>query len=337
MENKINNLLLSVPNIIHDTVPVARSEKNNEILRSWQPNDFDDKKKYEHDHAKLLEFFEEKYVPDLKKKSSQLAGHRAYFLIGDIMKLQLALINYSMDYLMNNGFIPVSPPPFLKKNIMSKTAQLSDFEDQLYKIENQDAYLIATSEQPISAIHYNDILNKNDLPKKYCGLSPCFRKEAGARGKDVTGIFRVHYFDKIEIFCITNPDDSWNEFENIIKIVEKFYQSLNIPYRIVNIVSGGLNNAAAKKYDLEGLFPNTNRYRELVSCSNCTDFQSRKLNIKYANNLNKKNKYVHMLNSTLCATTRMISCILENYQEQNGIRIPSVLRSYFGNEKMIYF
>jgi seryl-tRNA synthetase len=206
----------------------------------------------------------------------------------------------------------------------------------LYKVvaHDEDKYLIATSEQPISAFHMDETMTAADLPKKYAGYSTNFRKEAGGYGRDVWGIFRVHQFEKIEQFCITEPEKSWDMHEEMLKIAEEFYQALGIPYRVVNIVSGELNDAAAKKYDLEGWFPSLGTFRELVSCSNCTDYQSRRLKIVYGFRENKETavKYVHMLNSTLCATSRTICAILENYQTDKGVTVPPALVPYVGTD-----
>lgn len=228
------------------------------------------------------------------------------------------------------------PPFFMLKEAMAKTAQLEQFDEELYKIsegegkEKDDKYLIATSEQPISALHEGEWLQDKDLPIKYAGYSTCFRKEAGSHGKDAWGIFRVHQFEKIEQFCFTKPEDSWKTFDDMINTAEEFYKSLEIPYQVVAIVSGALNNAAAKKYDLEAWFPYQGEYKELVSCSNCTDYQARALEIRYGakSQTDQKKKYVHALNSTLCATERALCCVLENYQTEDGLRVPEVLRKY---------
>jgi seryl-tRNA synthetase len=228
---------------------------------------------------------------------------------------------------------------------MSKTAQLEQFHEELYKVsETGDAdeepkYLIATSEQPISAYHMDEWLTESELPKKYAGYSACFRKEAGGHGRDVWGIFRVHQFEKIEQFLVTTPETSWQAHEEMLQASEEFYQSLGLSYRVVNIVSGALNNAAAKKYDLEAWFPTLGVYRELVSCSNCTDYQSRSLGIRCGVKKQgaKEARYVHMLNSTLCATTRTLCCILENYQTDTGINVPEVLQPFMGGLKFLPF
>lgn len=206
---------------------------------------------------------------------------------------------------------------------MAKTAQLEQFDEELYKVIDGDAandkYLIATSEQPISALHADEWLQSKDLPIHYAGYSTCFRREAGAHGKDAWGIFRVHQFEKVEQFVITEPEKSWEQFDKMIGYSEEFYKSLGLPYRVVAIVSGALNNAAAKKYDLEAWFPFQGEYKELVSCSNCTDYQSRNLDIRFGavSQTESMKKYVHCLNSTLCATERALCCIMENYQTED--------------------
>ena len=227
----------------------------------------------------------------------------------------------------------------MKQSIMQETCQLSDFEENLYKVVGQSAdepmYLVATSEQPISALHRQEWIEPADLPIRYAGVSSCFRKEAGAHGRDVWGIFRVHQFEKVEQFCITTPEKSWEMHEEMIKIAETFYKDLELPYRVVNIVSGELNDAAAKKYDLEAWFPGYEAYRELVSCSNCTDFQSRGLEVRLAIKNTKEKVYVHMLNATLCATERTMCCILENYQTPEGVRVPKVLQPFMGGKEFL--
>jgi seryl-tRNA synthetase len=265
-------------------------------------------------------------------------------LKGPGLLLNQALINYGLNFLMSKKYTLLQPPFFMTKSKMALTAELADFDDQLYKVStgvegDEGYYLIATSEQPISCMHYGEWLEEKALPIRYGGYSSCFRKEAGAHGKDNWGIFRIHQFEKVEQFCITTPEKSWEMHEEMINIDQEFYQSLGIPYRIVAIVSGELNGAAAKKYDLEGWFPGYGTFRELVSCSNCTDFQSRatetRCGIKKQNETEKR--YVHMLNATLCATERTLCCILENYQTADGVRVPDVLKPYMGGLEFIPF
>ena len=248
------------------------------------------------------------------------------------------MINFGLATLMKKEYLPIQAPYFMKKSIMEATCQLSDFSENLYQVEGgEDAegkqvseplYLIATSEQPISALHMGEWLEPKQLPKRYAGYSTCFRKEAGSHGRDVWGIFRIHQFEKVEQFIYCDPEESWNELDKMIENSEAFYQGLELPYQVINIVSGELNDAAAKKYDLEAWFPGYNAYRELVSCSNCTDYQARGLEVRYrsaATKNNEEKQYVHMLNGTMCATQRTMCCILENNQTPDGVKIPAAL------------
>jgi seryl-tRNA synthetase len=225
---------------------------------------------------------------------------------------------------------------------MTETCQLDDFSENLYQVEGTEdkdpLYLIATSEQPISGMYRGEWIEPADLPYKYAGYSSCFRKEAGSHGRDMWGIFRVHQFEKVEQFIYCAPDQSWDELEKMIGSSETFYKALNLPYQVIKIVSGGLNDAAALKYDLEAWFPGYDAFRELVSCSNCTDFQSRALGIRYAiKNLEKgkSTPFVHMLNGTMCATERTLCCIMENYQTETGLNVPEVLQPFLGGRKFI--
>jgi len=220
----------------------------------------------------------------------------------------------------------------MKQSAMKKVAALAEFNEALYKVtgneDDEPMYLIATSEQPICALNMNQSFTKTELPIKYAGFSTCFRKEAGKHGKDAWGVFRVHQFEKIEQFIVCHPDESWEMQEEMLKVSEEFYQSLGLAYQVVNIVSGELNNAASKKLDLEAWFPTLGCYRELVSCSNCTDYQSRRLAVKYNGKSNTNADFVHLLNSTLCATERTLCCLLENYQTEKGIKIPTALKPF---------
>jgi seryl-tRNA synthetase len=283
---------------------------------------------------------------DTSERVTAMAGGRAYVLKGVLVQLQMALTNYAMQFLASRGYEAFYPPVFLNRNVMAEVAQLSQFDDELYKVsgEGEDKYLIATSEQSIAAYHRNQWLQALPKPLKYAGLSSCFRKEVGSHGKDTLGIFRVHQFDKVEQFIVCSPKDgeSWKMHEEMIRTSEAFYQSLGLPYRVVNICTGALNNAAALKYDLEAWFPASQTFRELVSCSNCTDYQSRSLNCRFGQSqrgtasVNVK-EYPHMLNGTLCALTRTMCCICENYQTPDGVIIPEVLRPFMmGIEKMTF-
>ena len=283
-------------------------------------------------------------------RGQQVAGHRAYFLTNAGVLLNQAIINYGIAFLRAREYNVVQPPFFMNKEVMAGIAQLEDFDEQLYKVSgktddpdsaDKDKYLIATSEQPLCAYHKGEWIQESELPLRYAGISTCFRKEAGSSGKDIRGIFRVHQFEKIEQFCLTVDDLEVSEAEQqrMIKAAQEFYESLGIPYRVVCLVSGELNDAAIKKYDLEGWFPGQQTYRELVSCSNCTDYQARgvgtRCGVKKAGE--QKASYVHMLNSTLCATGRGICAILENYQTEDGVKVPEVLQPYMGGMDFLPF
>ncbi|KAL8791422.1 MAG: hypothetical protein Q9213_000038 [Squamulea squamosa] len=321
----------TIGNYVHDSVPVSDNEDNNTPIRTWAPEGAQLKKQDCLSHHEVLTRIDG-YDPE---RGVKIVGHRGYCLTGYGLFLNLALVNYGLEFLWRKDYTPNQPPHFMLRDFMAKTAQLEQFDDELYKVTDDgekqtDKYLIATSEQPLSALHDGEWLHDKLLPIRYAGYSTCYRKEAGSHGKDAWGIFRVHQFEKIEQFCITKPDDSWQEFDNMIAVSEEFYQSLGLPYQIVAIVSGALNNAAAKKFDLEAWFPFQGEYKELVSCSNCTDYQSRALEIRYGTKtaIETKKKYVHALNATLCATERALCCILENYQTETGVKVPEVLRKY---------
>lgn len=331
-----------VGNLVHDSVPISNDEKDNRVEKTWgEPNriTIDGKPGSAH-HHEILKWIDG-YDP---VRGSKIAGHRGYLLKGYGFLLNQALVSYGIKYLTEHSYTPIQPPYFMRHNIMAETCQLSDFEETLYKINDSGeqtnlddvSYLIATSEQPISSMYRHEWIEPKELPMKYGGYSTCFRKEAGSSGKDMWGIFRVHQFEKVEQFVVTTPDKSWEAHEEMIKTAEQFYQSLELPYRVINIVSGALNDAAAKKLDLEAWFPGYNDFRELVSCSNCTDYQARSLEIRLRSSDHNKKEYVHMLNATLCATTRTLCCILENYQTEDGVKVPKVLQPYVGTDFIPY-
>ncbi|KAI1138947.1 seryl-tRNA synthetase [Hypoxylon sp. FL0543] len=320
----------TVGNIVHDSVPVSDNEDNNVVQRTWAPEGVKVEKKDVLSHHEVLLRLDG-YDPD---RGVKVVGHRGYFLRQWGVFLNQALINYGLEYLSSKGFTPLQTPQFMLKDYMAKTAQLEQFDEELYKVVDgeaqNDKYLIATSEQPISAFHADEWIVAKDLPIKYAGFSTCYRREAGSHGRDAWGVFRVHQFEKVEQFVLTDPEKSWEMFEEMFSTSEEFYKSLGLPYQVVAIVSGALNNAAAKKFDLEAWFPFQGEYKELVSCSNCTDYQSRALEIRFGTKAQTetKKKYVHCLNSTLCATERALCCILENYQTEDGLRVPEPLRKY---------
>mmetsp|Transcript_15551 Transcript_15551/g.38756 ORF Transcript_15551/g.38756 Transcript_15551/m.38756 type:complete len:482 (-) Transcript_15551:1694-3139(-) len=286
-------------------------------------------------------------------RGQQVAGHRGYFLTNAGVLLNQAIINYGISFLGARGYNILQPPFFMNKDVMASIAQLDDFDEQLYKVSGKtddpdgssEKYLIATSEQPICAYHKDEWVEKGDLPLRYAGISTCFRKEAGSSGKDIRGIFRVHQFEKIEQFCLTDDDFEVSQAEQkkMLQAAKEFYESLGFSYRVVCLVSHELNDAAVKKYDLEAWFPGQQTYRELVSCSNCTDYQARGVGTrcgkqsKEKGDLTARNSYCHMLNATLCATGRGICCLLETHQTPEGVVVPEVLRPYMAGKDFLPF
>ncbi|KAF1743647.1 hypothetical protein MXB_2530, partial [Myxobolus squamalis] len=315
-----DDLLNEVGNILHPSVDENKIEK--------KVGDCVTRKK--NSHVDLLLMIDGADY----KRGYAISGNRGYFLKGPGLFIAQALIQYSLRLLNEKGFECLYTPFFMKKNVMRQVAQLNQFDEELYKIVTksddpnagiieEEKYLIATSEQTIAAYHKDEWLSPDSLPLKYAGLSTCFRQEVGSHGRDTSGIFRVHQFEKVEQFVICSPEnnESWSIFEELLGNSEDLCKDLGISYRIVSIVSGALNNAAAKKYDLEAWFPGSGAFRELVSCSNCTDYQSRRLGIRFGctKQLYKEVKYVHMLNSTMCAVTRVLCCLLETHQTELGI------------------
>lgn len=318
-----------IGNLIHNTASsgkkakVVLREKLNYSLHFNQSE-------FEFNHVDLL-----KMVGGVDyERGTRAAGNRGYFLKGFGLLLNNSLIRYGIDFLVRKNFVALQTPFFMDKVLLSKCSQLEDFKEQLYSLNGEEnKYLIATSEQPISIFHLNETIQRSAFPMKYVGFSTCFRKESGSHGKDTSGIFRVHQFEKVEqfIFCSPQNLESWSSFDELYGNVEQFYQSLDVPVKLINISSISLNNSAAKKIDLLGFFPKNKIYRELVSCSNCTFYQSRKINTKMTPlTENPDLNSVFLLNSTLCATSRVICCLLENYQTKLGISVPSILRNYTG-------
>jgi seryl-tRNA synthetase len=329
---ELDRLLSGFGNIVDPSVKRGRDDDDElDVVKTWGdckvPVDEDGKEFTLLHHHELL-YRIGGYEP---KRGVAVAGHRAYYLRGVGVLLNQALINYGIAFLMKKEYEPLQPPFFMNKEIMAKTAQLEEFDEALYHVSTgevkDDKYLIATSEQPISAYHQGEWLNPQDLPIRYCGVSTCFRKEAGSHGRDAWGVFRVHQFEKIEQFCLTDPEKSKDMHDEMLATAEGFYQSLGLSYHVINVLSGEINNAAAKKYDLEAWFPTLGLMRELVSSSNCTDYQSRAMEVRFGNKkMNETDKkYSHMLNATLVATERTMCAILENYQTPTGVRVPEVL------------
>lgn len=321
----------NVGNIVDDDVKVSETEEDNITLDKWgEIPSFHYEPK---NHVDLIEGIDGAEF----KRAAEISGSRFYYLKADIVYLNMALLKFAMDVISANGYTPFQTPFFIKHDVIKETAELADFEETLYKVEGEDLFMIATSEQTLAALHRGEIIDERTLPRKYCGISSCFRREAGSHGRDTLGIFRVHQFEKIEQFIFCSKEESKDAHEELLKNAEVIYQKLGLPYRIVSIVSAELNDNASKKYDLEGWFPASNTYRELVSCTNCLDYQARKLNARYGIQGDKDSlKICHTLNSTAIATERTICCILENYQQEDGtVRVPDVLVPYMNGKTVM--
>ena len=317
-----DSLLKEIPNIVDSSVPIGDAAKN-KILKEYGKVK---KSKFEHkDHADIL-------IPlnllDIDK-ASEVAGSRFYYLKGDLVKLNFAVINFALDLLRNKGFTLMQPPYMLRRDVLAGAIPLAAFEEMIYKIEGEDLYLIGTAEHAINAYHSQEVLNPNSLPLRYAGISPCFRKEAGSHGKDTKGIFRIHQFEKVEQFIFCKPEDSWKEFDLILNNTIDIFKALEIPFRSVCLSSQDIGRIAAKTIDIEGYFPSQKEYRELGSCSNCTDYQARRSNIKYQKG--DQLDFVHTLNNTAIATERALACLVDNHQQPDGsIKIPKALWRYTG-------
>jgi len=330
IEKKYSRLALTIPNLIHDSVPIGIDESTNKEIRKWGKVPKFDFKINDH-----IDISENLGLVDLER-AAKVAGSRFYYLKNDLVRLNQSLIHYALDFLAKKEYSLIQPPYMINRESMEGAVIADDFEEVIYKIEDEDLYLIGTSEHAMAAMHSKEIMEGKDLPIKYAGISPCFRKEAGAHGRDQKGIFRVHQFDKIEQFVFSRPEDSWKEHEKMLTVVEEFYQKLEIPHRVMLLSTGDMGKISAKTYDIEAWMAGQNAYREIVSCSNCLDFQARRLKIRFRDKTNEDTQYVHTLNSTLIATTRILVSIMENFQTKDGhIGIPQVLQSYMGNQKEI--
>jgi seryl-tRNA synthetase len=316
------------PNLSHSTTPVGRDESGN-VVQSYfgSKPEFDFKPKNHTEIGIMLDILDE-------DRAAKISGSRFVFLKNEAVVLELALIQYVLKILMGKGFTPLLPPYLVKEKAMYGTGFLPVEKTQYYKTELDGLFLIGTSEVPLCAYHSEEFLDVGSLPLKYTAFSTCFRREAGTYGKDLGGMFRVHQFDKIEMFIFAHPEKSWEEYERLRGILEEIMQGLGFHYRIVNMCTGDIGTPNSKKYDLEVWLPGQNKYRELASCSHDTDFQSRRLNIKYRDG--KKKELVHTMNSTACAVGRTLIAIYENYQDSNGnIKIPRALLPYMNGIDII--
>ncbi|MEM0130524.1 MAG: serine--tRNA ligase [Saccharolobus sp.] len=345
IEKERDAILASLPNLVDDDVPIGPDENYSIPIKFWgkfkvYENDVDSflsqtkgaKVNYEvikwkpRGHAEMLE---EILHLGNTLKASEVAGSRFYYLFDDLVWLDLALLSLAIDTMTQQGYTLVLPPYMLRGEVIQSVIDLDTFKDAIYKIEGEDLYLIATAEHPIAALFFKEEIEKDKLPLKLVGISPAFRKEAGAANKDLKGIFRVHQFHKVEQFIFSMPEDSWKYHAELISNSETIFQQLGLPYRIINIASGDLGACAAKKFDLEVWMPAQAKFREMVSCSNCTDWQAFRMKIRFVDRKNNRKGYVYTLNSTAIASTRTITAILENYQREDGVvEIPKALRKY---------
>ena len=324
-EQRYTKISLSLPNLIHESVPIGKDESTNREIRGWgKVPIFDFKIR---DHIDLTQSLD---LVDLER-AAKVSGARFYYLKNKLVKLNQSLIQFALDFLSDKNYTLVQTPYLINRSSMEGAIIAQDFEDVIYKIDGEDLYLIGTSEHAVAAMHSDEIIDSKNLPIRYAGVSPCFRKEAGAHGRDQKGIFRVHQFDKVEQFVFSRPEESWDEHERMLSIVEEFYQKIELPYRIMLLSSGDLGKVSAKTYDLEAWMAGQNSYREIVSCSNCIDFQARRLKIRFRDRTDEQPQYLHTLNSTLVATARTMVAIMENFQTKDGhIAVPKILQKYIG-------
>ncbi|MGH8934659.1 MAG: serine--tRNA ligase [Acidimicrobiia bacterium] len=317
-----------VPNLPHESVPVGEGEADNLEVRRWgRPRDFPFPAR---DHLELGEVLG---IIDMER-AAKVSGARFAYLAREAVRLELALVRWGLDRLLDQGFVPVVPPVLVREEALFGTGFFPGDRDQVYAIEQDELFLAGTSEVPLAAMHLQEIFPSADvLPVRYCGFSTCFRREAGSYGKDTRGIFRVHQFDKLEMFSFCHPDRSWDEHEFLLSVQEALVQELDLPHRVVNVCTGDLGPAAAKKYDIEAWLPSQGAYREITSCSNTTDYQARRLQVRFRDG--DETRVVHTLNGTAVAVGRTLLAILENYQREDGsVAIPEALRPYAGFDEI---
>jgi len=320
------NQWIKIPNIISDSSPDGKSDSDNkEIKKIGDIKEIKNPK----DH---LEIASKLNLIDVEK-ASEVSGSRFAYLFGDLVKIEFNLVSWALNMLSEKGFTPTVPPVLVRENALYGTGFFPDDAEQVYEIPNDDLFLVGTSEVPLAALHTNEILNIKELPIRYAGFSTCFRREAGTYGKDTTGIFRVHQFDKVEMFSFCDPSKSEEEHEFILSVEEELLQALEIPYRVVDVCAGDLGASAAKKFDIEAWIPSQNTYREVTSCSNTTDYQARRLNIRAKNE--EKTSVLHTLNGTAIAVGRILIALIENNQNEDGsVEFSDDLAAIIGVEKL---
>jgi len=303
------DLWIKLPNLISETSPDGKTDADNkEIKQVGTINDISSPKSH-------IEIGEELGLIDVQK-AAEVSGSRFSYLFGDLVKIEFSLVSWALNKLSNKGFTPTVPPVLVRENALYGTGFFPDDAEQVYEIPNDELFLVGTSEVPLAALHSNEIVEIDNLPVRYAGFSTCFRREAGTYGKDTSGIFRVHQFDKVEMFSFCNPENSLDEHEFILSVEEELLQELEIPYRVVDVCAGDLGASASKKYDIEAWIPSQNTYREVTSCSNTTDFQARRLNIRTKDN--DSTKTIHTLNGTAIAVGRILIALIENNQTEDG-------------------
>ncbi len=326
IEEELNKKLLFIPNIPHESIPIGKDSSKNQEVRKWG-----NIRKFSFTPLSHVEIGQKLDILDFKM-ASQMTGARFNLYKGLGAHLERALINFFLDQNTKRGYQEILPPFIVNRQAMTGTGQLPKFEEDLFKLDGLDYFLIPTAEVPLTNMYQNTILNKENLPLLYTAYTPCFRKEAGSYGKDTMGLMRQHQFNKVELVKFTEPKNSYEELEALTHDAENLLQALELPYRVVCLCTGDLGFAASKTYDLEVWIPSQNKYREISSCSNFEDFQARRTNIKYYPEPNSKPQFVHTLNGSGLAIGRTVVAILENFQEKDGsVSIPKVLVPYLNN------
>ena len=330
VDASFRGLMMRLPNLLDDSVPIGNDENDNVVIKYNGVV-----KKHDFPIADHIDIANNLDLIDIAR-AAKISGARFYFLKNDLVRLNQALIHFALAFLQKKGYVLLQPPYMIRKEAIEGAAILEDLDQVIYKIDSEDLYMIGTSEHAMASMFMDEILEGSKMPFRFGGISPCFRKEAGAHGKDMKGIFRVHQFEKVEQFIYCSPENSKDEHESMLAVSEEFYEQIGIPNRVVLLCSADLGKISAKTYDIEAWLPGQNAYREIVSCSNCTDYQARRLRIRFRNKANEETRFVHTLNSTLVATERTMVAIIENCQtSKQTIEVPMVLQKYMGDIKEI--
>ena len=330
VDASFRGLMMRLPNLLDDSVPIGNDENDNVVIKYNGVV-----KKHDFPIADHIDIANNLDLIDIAR-AAKISGARFYFLKNDLVRLNQALIHFALAFLQKKGYVLLQPPYMIRKEAIEGAAILEDLDQVIYKIDSEDPYMIGTSEHAMASMFMDEILEGSKMPFRFGGISPCFRKEAGAHGKDMKGIFRVHQFEKVEQFIYCSPENSREEHHSMLAVSEEFYEQIGIPNRVVLLCSADLGKISAKTYDIEAWLPGQNAYREIVSCSNCTDYQARRLRIRFRNKANEETRFVHTLNSTLVATERTMVAIIENCQtSKQTIEVPMVLQKYMGDIKEI--